>query len=294
MSVVIYGLGIAGARTCCGSESIWITITTCWEQTTQPSTTSDDATRRETSLVIARKVGFFDALRRRDRDVLQLTLTFQLHLNALISPGVEHLDSIGCEGYEIGAEIGAARGVGLPLEMLALLRLNWELRHYASRRGTNEIVKQSLFVVRQKHFALLLALVVIIVARKTLALLNTNTKRLCGVLADLTDILARTTLIQIHKTILALVSDEEERVEELHAQNRVYSSASPIEQTRKNDLLHKGLIDWDAVAELEHIDLAFPRSNDNVATLIKCHQGAATRIRQICKFLKMVQFVYLL
>ena len=140
-----------------------------------------------------------------------------MHLNALISPGVEHLDSIGREGYEIGAEIGAARGVGLPLEMLALLRLNWELRHYASRRGTDEIVKQSLLVVRQKHFALLLALVVIIAARKTLALLDTNAKRLCGVLADLANILARTTLIQIHKTILALVSDEEEGVEELHA-----------------------------------------------------------------------------
>lgn len=244
-------------------------------------------------MVIAQKVGFFDALRRRDRDDLELILAFQLHLNALISPGVEHLDSIGSEGYEIGAEIGAAYGVGLPLEMLTLLRLNWESCHYASRRGTDEIVKQSLLVVCQKHFALLLALVVITVARKTLALLNTNTKRLRGVLADLTNILARTTLTQIHKTILALVSDEEEGIEELHAQDGVFSSKPTIKQTRKNDLLHKGLINWNAVAELEHIDLALPRSNDNVATLIKCHQGAATRIRQICKLLKMVQFVYL-
>ena len=185
-------------RTCCGSESIWITITTCWEQTTQPSTTSDETTKMETGLVIARKVGFFDALRRCDRNVLELTLAYQPYLNALISPGIEHLDTVRCEGYEIGAEIGAACGVGLPLEMLTLLQLSWKPCPYASCGGTDEIVKQSLFVVCQKHFALLLALVVIIATRKTLALLNANTKWLCGVLADFANIFARTTLIQIH------------------------------------------------------------------------------------------------
>ena len=148
---------------------------------------------------------------------------FGTHLNGLISPGVKHLHAVRREGEEVRAQVCAADGVRLPLEVLAFLRITAMIIRYSSRRRAHEIVEQALSVVREEHFSLLLGVVLVAIAvADSLSLLDPHAKRLRCAFADLADVLAGTALVDVHQAVLPFVPHKQQGVQKLHAQHRVY------------------------------------------------------------------------